>query len=155
MPSILSLDSIRAAVVRACGSVPPSANLREVAKGEVEAQHRAAKTTIAGSIELEAGLKGDALERRTYRLAIDFQSARRQPSQALRTSSAKLDGADDGTVSVDATDSSRSIKTADFEQLADNEPIGLTGTHLFGGGGGCHDETDHQDPPNDQHPIPH
>jgi hypothetical protein len=55
---------------------------------------------------------------------------------------------------IDAPDSSRSVKAADFEQLADDEAIGLVGAHLFGRGRSCHDENDHQNRPNYQHSVP-
>ena len=85
-------------------SVTPSKTASEIAIGDVEAQHRATETMIAGPVELEAGLEGQFLERRTDRLALDFQRARRQPSRALRAGTAKLDGADDRAVTVDAPD---------------------------------------------------
>src|SRR5690348_10123108 len=109
---------------------------------------------VAGPVELEAGLEGDALERCTYRPAIYFQRAGRQPGRALRAGAAKLDGADDGAVCVDAPDRSRSVKAADLEQLAGDEAMGLVGAHLLGRARSCHEENDHQDRPDDQHSVP-
>src|SRR5262249_33363475 len=86
--------------------------------------------------------------------AIDFQRAGRQPSRALRAGAAKLDGADDGAVAVDAPDRSRSVKATDFEQLADDEAMGLLGAHLFGRVRSCDEENVHQNRPNDQHSVP-
>src|SRR5262245_21359486 len=98
--SIQPQRAFGAAVVGTRESASRPKTMSKIAISEVEAQHRAAETTISGLIELEAGLEGDALDRRTYRPAVDFQSARRQPSRALRTGTAKLDGAADGAVTV-------------------------------------------------------
>ena len=43
---------------------------------------------------------------------------------------------------------SRTVKTADFEQLADDEATGLFKAHIFGSRRSCHDETNQQKCPN-------
>src|SRR5262245_25969333 len=109
---------------------------------------------IAGSVELEAGLEGHAPQRRTDRLALDFQRARRQRSRALRTRTAKPNGAADRAVTVNAPDGLRTFKTANFEQLADDEATGLPKAHLFGGRRSSHDEPNQQKRPTCKHPVP-
>src|SRR5215207_9424796 len=74
----------------------------EIAIGCIEAPHRGAEAMIASPLELEAGLKRQSIERCTDGLALDFDRARRQPPGALRAGGAKLDGANDRAVAVDA-----------------------------------------------------
>jgi hypothetical protein len=109
---------------------------------------------IASPLKLEAGLKRQFIERCTDGLALDFDRARPQPSRALGAGGAKLDGADDRAVTVDAPDGSRTVETANFEQLADDEAMRLFEAHLFGSRRSSHDEANQQNCAMRQHPVP-
>ena len=94
-------------------------------------------------------------------IAEEFPAAARGRGQgslgafaALGAGVAKLDGANDRAVAVDAPHRSRPVKTANCEQLADDEVMGLFKAHLFGRRLSSHAETNQQKCRTRQHPVP-
>src|SRR5262245_40854677 len=102
---------------------------REVTIGK--AQPRAAEAALGGLFETETRLKRHPLKRRAPRLTAHPQRSRRQPYRAHRSGAAELNGADHGTVAVNAPRAARAVEAVEREKLAGDEaPRRLRAEHF-------------------------
>lgn len=90
---------------------------------------RAPEALLAGLVEIEARLEGQALETGAYRFALYLERSRRKSKGLHWSRAVVLNGADDRSIAVDLAQPARAFGATEGEHLAGHKALSLVGVH--------------------------